>query len=63
MSLEYDLSSIVCPKCHMNNDNLEVKGLHIFTADNNNKFPYFEIKCFNCHDVFSKRTPLCIKEV
>ena len=47
----------------MNNDNLEVKGLHIFTADNNNKFPYFEIKCFNCHEVFSKRTPLCIKEV
>ncbi len=63
MSFEYDLSSIVCPKCHENNDNLEVTGLHIFTSDDIYKPSYYDIKCYNCQEVFTKRTPVCLKEV
>ncbi len=62
MSFEFDLSSIVCPTCLGNNDKLEVIGLHVFANDKNDMHPYYEIKCFNCHRVFTKRTPLCIKE-
>ena len=62
MSFEFDLSSIVCPKCDRNNDNLEVIGLHVFTDDKSNISPYYDIKCFNCHKVFTIDSPLCIKE-
>ena len=63
MSFEFDLSSIVCPTCHNNNDNLEVIGLHVFTSDLSNLFPYYDIKCFNCHTVFTKDSPLSIKDI
>lgn len=63
MSFEYDLSLIVCPICHSNNENLEVTGLHIFTHDKNNPLPYYEIRCHICHSMFTKNTSLCLKEV
>ena len=63
MSFEYDLSSIVCPKCHGNNDNLEVIGLHIFTSENNGRLPYYDIKCYSCYEVFTKRATICLDEI
>lgn len=63
MSFEFDLSTIVCPICQNNNDKLEVIGLHVFTKDNNDIHPYYDIKCFSCDKIFTKLTPLCIKEV
>ena len=63
MSFEFDLSSVVCPKCHRNNDNLEIIGLHLFTSDNSDKLPFCDIMCFSCSEMFTKRAPICLKEV
>ncbi len=63
MSFEYDLSLIVCPKCHENNDNLEVTGLHVFTSDEGDRPSYYDIWCYNCREIFTKRTPLCLKQM
>jgi hypothetical protein len=63
MSLEYDLSSIFCPKCQKNNDNLEVERLHIFTdAYKSDKLPYYDIKCKNCDEIFPINTALCLRK-
>ncbi len=63
MSLEYDLSSIFCPKCQKNKDNLEVERLHIFTGYKSNRSPYYDIKCHNCDEVFPIDTAFCLRKV
>lgn len=63
MSFEYDLSSIACPKCQKKDDNLEVMRLHIFTADESNRLPYYDIECRSCHEIFPINTAMCLKEV
>ncbi len=64
MSFEYDLSSIACQKCHENNDNLEVTGLPAFTSDDScHRSPYYDIWCYNCREMSSKRTPVCLKQM
>ncbi|VFJ12391.1 hypothetical protein [Candidatus Nitrosocosmicus franklandus] len=64
MSFEFDLSSVICPKCHTtsSNDNLEVIGLHVFTLDDGDKLPYYDIECQSCFEVFTKGAPLCLKD-
>lgn len=55
MYLENDLSEISCPKCNENNDNLEVFRMFVFTKSNHGKEPYFDIKCYNCNEIFTSQ--------
>jgi hypothetical protein len=55
MYLENDLSEISCPKCNENNDNLEVIRMFVFTKNNLGKEPYFDIKCYNCNEIFTSQ--------
>jgi hypothetical protein len=62
MYFEHDLSAIKCPKCYKNNDDLEVIGMHIFPYSEGDRFPYYDIKCYNCNKVFTKQVFLPNKE-
>jgi hypothetical protein len=53
MYLENDLSEITCPKCNMNNDNLELLRMYVFTLSNYGKEPYYDIQCYNCNEIFT----------
>jgi hypothetical protein len=63
MYFEYDLSSIVCPRCYKNNDDLEVIGMHVFPYSEGDRFPYYNIKCHNCDKVFTKQVFIPIKDL
>ena len=56
MYLETDLSEITCPKCYNNsNDNLEILRMYVFTRSNYEKEPYYDIKCYNCNEIFTSQ--------
>ena len=63
MYFEHDLSAIKCPKCYENNDDLEVIGIHVFPYSEGDRFSYYDIKCYNCNKVFTKKVFLPIKEI
>lgn len=63
MYLENDISLVVCPKCNKNNDNLEVLRMHVFTKSNFGKHPYYDIKCNNCHKIFTSEAYLSTDEM
>ena len=63
MYLENDISTIECPKCNKNNDNLEMLRLHVFTQSSSGKNPYYDIKCYNCDKVFTKQVFIPIKDL
>ncbi|CAN5636765.1 hypothetical protein BH23THE1_BH23THE1_34490 [soil metagenome] len=47
MVFEYDLSSIACPKCHMNNEDIGVIGMHVFPSSVGERLPYYHLICYN----------------
>ena len=63
MYLENNISTIECPKCNKNNDDLEVLRLHVFTRSNSGKNPYYDIKCNNCHKVFTSQVYVSANEI
>ena len=63
MVFEYDLSSVVCPKCYTNNEDIGVIGMHIFPYSEGDRLPYYHLICYNCLEVFTKQVSLSIKEV
>jgi hypothetical protein len=63
MYIESDLSEIACPKCNKNNDNLEVIRMYVFTQSNYGKEPYYDIKCYNCNELFTSQVCVSIDEI
>jgi hypothetical protein len=37
----------------MNNDNLELLRMYVFTLSNYGKEPYYDIQCYNCNEIFT----------
>ena len=63
MYLENDISSVECPKCNKNRDNLEVLRIHVFTRNNFGKHPYYDIICNDCEKIFTSPGQLSIDEI
>lgn len=63
MYFEYNLSTIACPKCQKNEDNLEVMRLHVFTSNISDRVPFYDIKCLCCHEEFPISTAFCTKKM
>ena len=63
MYIESDLSEIACPKCNNNNDVLEVIRMYVFTRSNYGKQPCYNIKCYNCNEVFTLQIYVSTDEI
>lgn len=62
MVLVYDLSSITCPKCDLNNDEIEIIGEYVFYRKDGILQSY-DFICHCCQIVFAKQVTLSIKEI
>lgn len=62
MVLAYDLSSIKCPGCDRNNENIEILGKHVIYIEEDISL-FYDFICPCCQKVFTKQTSLSLVEI